>query len=160
MSGAVQLIATGKALLASTWTVSIYTGKYLFPALLGLGLWQQRPSSLQQLCATVIYSFRDILMGRKRYIIYGLLAAGFLHLLAPGQLLLPAALALLSFSYALFRAYKKPPETYKTEGWQFYLESSIYTAIILVSIAAIILKTPTLNSIAALFVYGIVFWKL
>jgi hypothetical protein len=165
----VSLIPIGMEILTNTWNLTSASAGFLILAYVVFAANRKgtRPMDAME---TVRYGLKDVLFANRAYLIYGFFTAGAI-LTFTGSFLLGGAIIGVFTGYSLYRSHEHPPdETAPADGWKLYLGNSIYRLTVLIGFLSLFtgmfsasygtVDISILNDLAALFMLGIIFWKL
>lgn len=151
-------IGTLMTVLEQTWLVARAIAPYTVLGLLVYAVYQKRPG-LMDLYRTVEYGLGDVLMAKRRFLIYGIVAGGVAYHVISGSLLVPLVIVAGIFIYGIADIVREPLEPSdhaslkRPMGWLYLL-----TAI--AGIAAIPPGPAWLDGAAAVGLFAIVFWRI
>ncbi|MDY6778246.1 MAG: hypothetical protein SVU32_06260 [Candidatus Nanohaloarchaea archaeon] len=143
-----------------TWQVTAFTARFIILGILIAASIQTHRGDEGVLDA--VLTFGDILMQQRKPLIYGLVLAGTVRAIAapPVQHQLATLLALGFLGYALYRSHNNPPDMDGLSKKESLFFLPLYTVGIVASLASIAASSVLLNSIAAICMLGIIFWRI
>ncbi|MDY6789624.1 MAG: hypothetical protein SVV03_06740 [Candidatus Nanohaloarchaea archaeon] len=147
------------AVIESTWQLSAFAGKYILIGLFLIPLFRAGSSGAEGFISSVSYAMGEIPLKLKNHIVYGLLASGIISAMTFTEAGLTAASAVVV--YILYKGWKlEESKGGKPEGIMAFTGLLIQLSVVLASIASIFLNNTLLNNLTALYLYGIIFWKI
>ncbi len=156
------LTATLMSVIEATWQVSAGTVKYLLLALLIFSAYRIRPGNLAEIRETLLYGLKQLILHRKQTLIYSLLGGGIILTILPSQPVFAYIITSAGFGYTFIKFWKARPEPVKPSyrrAVTVFLTFLLVAALI-IDIAAVVTNFAILDSLAALYLYSLVFWKL
>lgn len=156
-------------ILTNTWKLTSASAGFLILAYVVFAA-NRKKTGPMDMVGTIRYGLKDVMFANRAHLIYGLFTAGAV-LTITGSFLLGGAIIGLFVGHSLYRSYERPPDvTAPADGWKLYLGNTIYRLTVFIGFLSLFtgvfsasygtIEITILNDLAALFLLGIIFWKL
>ncbi len=147
------------AVVENTWMVSTATMKYLLTGLVLINLYRYRNGGLKKLIGAIRQAADRIPMKFKSRIVYGMTISGIIATATFNSAGIAAAAGITV--YIIFKIWNQEvEEPEKIGGVSGFIGYIIQISAVLTGLAAIFWNLEILNSLAALYIYLVIFWKI
>lgn len=154
-----SLQSIGMALVENTWMVSMATAKYLLTGLVLINLYRHQVHGAKELFNIMRQAADYLPLEFKEHIVYGMVASGIIASVTNTTVGVVAASGVTV--YILYKSLKSDIRDPRgSEGIADSLGYIIQIFAVLSGVAALLLGWEILNSITALYIFLVIFWKI